>query len=170
MILYQSAEGNDLAREILKRLYGRVVELVDSLDSGSSVHCGRAGSSPASPTKREQASSEACSFFFCAPGVGKNLMGESPEPAWYRNSDDLEYNLAKQKVSGDIEHTGNTDDIFVTQLVRLAADETAQRTLRHTDTSSKLRLCDFSEFFSISILPHLFRNITDISLGFAVIL
>ena len=32
--------------------YGRVVELVDSLDSGSSVHCGRAGSSPASPTKK----------------------------------------------------------------------------------------------------------------------
>ena len=31
--------------------YGRVVELVDSLDSGSSVHCGRAGSSPASPTR-----------------------------------------------------------------------------------------------------------------------
>ena len=28
-----------------------MVELVDSLDSGSSVHCGRAGSSPASPTK-----------------------------------------------------------------------------------------------------------------------
>ena len=25
--------------------------MVDSLDSGSSVHCGRAGSSPASPTK-----------------------------------------------------------------------------------------------------------------------
>ena len=34
-----------------RRTYGRVVELVDSLDSGSSVHCGRAGSSPASPTK-----------------------------------------------------------------------------------------------------------------------
>ena len=34
-----------------KRLiYARVVELVDSLDSGSSVHCGRAGSSPASRT------------------------------------------------------------------------------------------------------------------------
>ena len=32
--------------------YGRVVELVDSLDSGSSVHCGRAGSSPASPTRK----------------------------------------------------------------------------------------------------------------------
>ena len=29
-----------------------MVELVDSLDSGSSVHCGRAGSSPASPTKK----------------------------------------------------------------------------------------------------------------------
>ena len=68
-----------------------------------------------------------------------------------------------------MEHTGNTDDIFVTQLVRLAADETAQRTLRHTDTSSKLSLCDFSDFF-ISILPHLFRNITDISPGFTVIL
>ena len=35
--------------------YGRVVELVDSLDSGSSVHCGRAGSSPASPTKSIEA-------------------------------------------------------------------------------------------------------------------
>ena len=68
-----------------------------------------------------------------------------------------------------MEHTGNTDEIFVTQLVRLAADETAQRTLRYTDTSSKLRLCDFSDFF-ISILPHLFRNITDISPDFAVIL
>ena len=30
--------------------YARVVELADSLDSGSSVHYGRAGSSPASPT------------------------------------------------------------------------------------------------------------------------
>ena len=29
----------------------RVVELADSLDSGSSVHSGRAGSSPASRTK-----------------------------------------------------------------------------------------------------------------------
>ena len=47
MLLYSSAEGN------LKATYGRVVELVDSLDSGSSVHCGRAGSSPASPTKRD---------------------------------------------------------------------------------------------------------------------
>ena len=42
----QAVEGNQAETK-----YGRVVELVDSLDSGSSVHCGRAGSSPASPTK-----------------------------------------------------------------------------------------------------------------------
>ena len=45
--------------------YGRVVELVDSLDSGSSVHCGRAGSSPASPTKKKR-HPIGCLFFFCA--------------------------------------------------------------------------------------------------------
>ena len=45
MVLYSSAEGNQG-----KTKYARVVELVDSLDSGSSVHCGRAGSSPASRT------------------------------------------------------------------------------------------------------------------------
>ena len=45
--------------------YGRVVELVDSLDSGSSVHCGRAGSSPASPTKKKRHPT-GCLFFFCA--------------------------------------------------------------------------------------------------------
>ena len=43
MVIYSSVE-----RELSG--YGRVVELVDSLDSGSSVHCGRAGSSPASRT------------------------------------------------------------------------------------------------------------------------
>ena len=32
--------------------YARVVELADSLDSGSSVHYARAGSSPASRTKK----------------------------------------------------------------------------------------------------------------------
>ena len=51
----KSAEGNSSESE-----YGRVVELVDSLDSGSSVHCGRAGSSPASPTKK---TSERMSFY-----------------------------------------------------------------------------------------------------------
>ena len=34
--------------------HARVVELADSLDSGSSVHYGRAGSSPASRTKKER--------------------------------------------------------------------------------------------------------------------
>ena len=48
VLLYWSAEGNQ------GKANGRVVELVDSLDSGSSVHCGRAGSSPASPTKKDQ--------------------------------------------------------------------------------------------------------------------
>ena len=57
--------------------------------------------------------------------------------------------LAKQEVGGDIEHTGNTDDIFVTQLVRLAADETAQRTFRTADASGKLSLCDFSGFHQV---------------------
>ena len=54
MLLYSSVE---------QRLtqYGRVVELVDSLDSGSSVHCGRAGSSPASPTRK---TCFGMSFFF----------------------------------------------------------------------------------------------------------
>ena len=47
VISFKSAEGSPSESE-----YGRVVELVDSLDSGSSVHCGRAGSSPASPTKK----------------------------------------------------------------------------------------------------------------------
>ena len=46
VLLCSSAEGNQG-----KTKYARVVELVDSLDSGSSVHCGRAGSSPASRTK-----------------------------------------------------------------------------------------------------------------------
>ena len=36
-----------------RRIYARVVELADSLDSGSSVHYARAGSSPASRTKKE---------------------------------------------------------------------------------------------------------------------
>ena len=51
-------------KEVVKRrrTYGRVVELVDSLDSGSSVHCGRAGSSPASPTKKKV--HFLCAFFF----------------------------------------------------------------------------------------------------------
>ena len=53
--------------------YGRVVELVDSLDSGSSVHCGRAGSSPASPT-RIKAHPFGCAFIF-------DLTAGKPAPA-----------------------------------------------------------------------------------------
>ena len=55
MVIYWSVERQRSAE------YGRVVELVDSLDSGSSVHYGRAGSSPASPTKED--SRKAVSFF-----------------------------------------------------------------------------------------------------------
>ena len=50
VLIYSSAE----AKHQSETKYGRVVELVDSLDSGSSVHCGRAGSSPASPTKKKR--------------------------------------------------------------------------------------------------------------------
>ena len=38
---------------IIRHLNARVVELADSLDSGSSAHSGRAGSSPASRTKQK---------------------------------------------------------------------------------------------------------------------
>ena len=41
----------------------RVVELADSLDSGSSAHYGRAGSSPASRTKKQDASKGIVLFF-----------------------------------------------------------------------------------------------------------
>ena len=55
VLIYSSAEAHNIIK------YARVVELVDSLDSGSSVHCGRAGSSPASPTKETV---ERLSLFF----------------------------------------------------------------------------------------------------------
>ena len=37
--------------------------------------------------------------------------------------------FAKQKVGGDVEHTGDADDALIPQLVRLAADETAETAL-----------------------------------------
>ena len=49
--------------------YARVVELADSLDSGSSVHYGRAGSSPASRTKKKDTLS-ACLSFWVLRAVG----------------------------------------------------------------------------------------------------
>ena len=39
-----------IKRALIRKAHARVVELADSLDSGSSVHSGRAGSSPASRT------------------------------------------------------------------------------------------------------------------------
>ena len=48
--------------------YARVVELADSLDSGSSAHSGRAGSSPASRTKTKTAT-ERLRFFVLVGGV-----------------------------------------------------------------------------------------------------
>ena len=64
VLIYSSAEA--------RTTYGRVVELVDSLDSGSSVHCGRAGSSPASPTKETV---ERLSLFL---SVKRRQNGENP--------------------------------------------------------------------------------------------
>ena len=61
MIIYSSVKRN--------ATYGRVVELVDSLDSGSSVHCGRAGSSPASPTKKEEQTKWSALSFFVKKGT-----------------------------------------------------------------------------------------------------
>ena len=43
---------NSTSRDNISLAVARVVELADSLDSGSSVHSGRAGSSPASRTKQ----------------------------------------------------------------------------------------------------------------------
>ena len=57
-------------------IYARVVELADSLDSGSSVLYGRAGSSPASRTKKE--TGFAC-LFFGAPSSAYNK--EQPSAA-----------------------------------------------------------------------------------------
>ena len=48
----------------------RVVELADSLDSGSSVHYARAGSSPASRTKQKTLEAARLrGFFFCLEAI-----------------------------------------------------------------------------------------------------
>ena len=49
------------------RQYARVVELADSLDSGSSVHYARAGSSPASRTKKKDTTFVVSFFLDVAP-------------------------------------------------------------------------------------------------------
>ena len=55
--------------------YARVVELVDSLDSGSSVHYAREGSSPSSRTKKETAF---WLFLFCCSGMCEEFSGSTP--------------------------------------------------------------------------------------------
>ena len=50
-------------------LFARVVELADSLDSGSSAHYGRAGSSPASRTIKTLETARFQGFFFCLETV-----------------------------------------------------------------------------------------------------
>ena len=67
-------------------IYARVVELVDSLDSGSSVHCGRAGSSPASRTKK-YGYPIGYPLFFCLAGLEEGGLGSGkatkcPVDAW----------------------------------------------------------------------------------------
>ena len=47
-------------------LFARVVELADSLDSGSSAHYGRAGSSPASRTIKKDIRLDVL-LFYCYP-------------------------------------------------------------------------------------------------------
>jgi hypothetical protein len=54
-----------IKQALIHKAHARVVELADSLDSGSSVHSGRAGSSPASRTKTPRAS--APGVFCCRP-------------------------------------------------------------------------------------------------------
>ena len=66
----ESSGGRPAAK---RKRSGRVVELVDSLDSGSSVHYGRAGSSPASRTKRRDT----------RLGISSFLLWGCEEPASY---------------------------------------------------------------------------------------
>ena len=56
--------------------YARVVELVDSLDSGSSAHSGRGGSTPPSRTIRN--SRKAVSFF-----ASRSLTGRLKTPGFH---------------------------------------------------------------------------------------
>ena len=55
----------------------RVVELADSLDSGSSVHYARAGSSPASRTKKERHLRKADVFLFYSAAQRIEILGRS---------------------------------------------------------------------------------------------
>ena len=54
-----------------------MVELADSLDSGSSVHYARAGSSPASRTKKKDICFQQMSFFFYSAAKRIEILGRS---------------------------------------------------------------------------------------------
>ena len=65
-----SVQRYDILSEQSKSTYARVVELADSLDSGSSVHSGRAGSTPASRTmKTALAQASAVFNHTCEAGI-----------------------------------------------------------------------------------------------------
>ena len=79
-----------------KFIYARVVELADSLDSGSSVHYGRAGSSPASRTKKKD-TLKACLSFWVLRAVG-------PPPPSVIKCCSAEVNSASAKVLPAAKH------------------------------------------------------------------
>ena len=64
-----------------------MVELADSLDSGSSAHYGRAGSSPASRTKKRE-TRKACLSFFGAQGDSARNRGSTHETLKIRAAGD----------------------------------------------------------------------------------
>ena len=70
-------------RETASIQYARVVELADSLDSGSSVQYARAGSSPASRTKRSQARKGLGFFCFPENSVAQGKKPFAPPPSWF---------------------------------------------------------------------------------------
>ena len=56
----------------MQRKYARVVELVDSLDSGSSAHSGRGGSSPPSRTNEKEDRQKPVFFFVLCKSKDSN--------------------------------------------------------------------------------------------------
>ena len=72
--LLDKARGGCYDDKASKIKYARVVELADSLDSGSSVHSGRAGSSPASRTKNRQSSPKGTLSVFDYMGLERERL------------------------------------------------------------------------------------------------
>ena len=68
-----------LKRKQKREQNARVVELADSLDSGSSVHYARAGSSPASRTNKKALKHDSFKAFLCSEnlrGAGAKLLSD----------------------------------------------------------------------------------------------